>query len=60
MFAKTENTSPFMLRLENTVLLPEELLVFTGDMKQKLKVGDRVVLLRKSGGQQYVVQGVIS
>ena len=49
-----------MLRLENTVLLPEELLVFMGDMKQKLKVGDKVVLLRKSGGQQYVVQGVIS
>ncbi len=58
MFAKVESVAPFLLKLENTIILPDELLIFVGDIKQKLIVGNRVILLRKSGGQQYVVLGV--
>lgn len=59
MFAKVESTEPVSVRLENTLLLPEKLLVFVDDASRKLSVGCRVILLRKSGGQQYVVLGVV-
>ena len=59
MFAKVESISPVAVSLENMLLLPEELLVFIEGVKDKLSVGCRVILLRKSGGQQYVVLGVV-
>ncbi len=58
MFAKVESTEPVTVRLENSLLLPDDLLVFVDDVNRKLSVGCRVILLRKSGGQQYVVLGV--
>ncbi len=59
MFATVESTQPVVVKLENALPLPDELLVFIDDVKQKLSVGCRVILLRKSGGQKYVVLGVM-
>ena len=58
MFATVEKTEPVAVKIENSLTIPSELLVFTDGAKQNMSAGCRVILLRKSGGQQYVVLGV--
>ncbi|MBR1810235.1 MAG: DUF2577 family protein [Clostridia bacterium] len=41
------------------LLIPEALTVFVGDCKQSLRSGDSVAVIRKTGGQQYFVLGVV-
>lgn len=60
MFAKVVNLNPITLMLENSINLPETLLIFAGDVKRSLFIGSKVVLIRKSGGQQYLVMGVVA
>lgn len=59
MFAKVESVSPVYIKLEGQLIIPDELLVFTGDTKQNLKENDRLAVIRKQGGQKYLVIGVI-
>lgn len=56
-YGKVENTSPFVLRLDNNTPVPEELLVFVDSQKTELNVGEKVVVLRKSGGQKFLILG---
>lgn len=58
MFASVESVSPFEIKLTNSIFIPEELLIFTGETKQQFSIGDTAVLIRKAGGQKYLVIGV--
>lgn len=51
------NIFPFKLKLDNSNILPEEMLVFTDSVKSELKTGDNVVVFRKSGGQKFLIIG---
>lgn len=57
-YGKVVSSNPVGIQY-NGMTLPSELLVFVNGTKTALCVGDSVVLLRKSGGQKYIVQGVI-
>lgn len=48
---------PFKLKLDNSNVLPEEMLVFTDSVKAELKSGDKVVVFRKAGGQKFLIIG---
>lgn len=59
LFATVKSTAPVTVNLENNAVLPENLLIFTSDLKYRLSVGNKVILIRKTGGQQYLVAGVV-
>lgn len=56
LVATVESVSPVTINT-GQYQLSEALLVFVEGMRQKLQKGDRVILLRKSGGQKYLVIG---
>lgn len=57
-YGKVVNINPAEV-LYNGMTLPSELLVFVNGVKKSVCVGNRVALLRKAGGQKYIVLGVI-
>lgn len=58
MFATVKAVSPVELKLSNSIVIPEELVIFTGETKQQFSIGDTAVLIRKAGGQKYLAIGV--
>ena len=50
------NTSPLQISITNKFILPSSLLVVPERLADNvLKVGDKVALLRKQGGQSYFI-----
>lgn len=57
-YGTVQNTDPLEVELEQTMLdLPEDCLVLTDTVKgdNALKKGDKVIMIRATGGQQYVI-----
>lgn len=51
------SVAPFCLKLDNSNEIPEEMLVFLDSTQAELSEGDKVVVLRKSGGQKFLILG---
>lgn len=60
MYAMVESVNPVSIKLENSLDIPEELLVLTRNIKSEISVGDSVAVIRKQGGQKYLIVGVIA
>lgn len=54
MFGTVTKANPFEVNIEQRFTLTRDFLVFT-DKAKNLLPGDRIILLRVQGGQQYVV-----
>jgi hypothetical protein len=56
LFGTVESPSPLRIKVEQRLTLPAEFLALTSTAKNAgLSAGDKVALLRKEGGQLYVV-----
>ena len=60
MYARVESVNPVSIKLENSLDIPEELIVLTRNIKSEISVGDSVAVIRKQGGQKYLIVGVIA
>lgn len=60
MFGKIESTEPFKLNINDRFIVSDEPVIFVEDIKSRLSQGDKVVLIRKSGGQKYLIAGRFS
>ncbi len=60
MYARVESVNPVSIKLENSLDIPEELIVLTHNIKSEISVGDSVAVIRKQGGQKYLIVGVIA
>lgn len=56
VFGQVASVSPLSVRLEQKLVLPAQFLVVAATAARAgLSPGDAVILLRKSGGQQYAI-----
>lgn len=55
MYGVVEKTTPLSVQIEQRLTLGMSFLTLTENMRQKLEVGDKLLLLRKQGGQEYIV-----
>ena len=55
-YGKVISLSPFQVQIDQKLPLKKEFLaVRTGVSASSLKVGDKLILLRKQGGQEYLI-----
>lgn len=55
-YGKVISLSPFQVQIDQKLPLKKEFLaVRTGVSASSFKVGDRLILLRKQGGQEYLI-----
>ena len=55
VFGSVTSVSPLKVRISQLLELPSASLIPTSAVKNKLAVGDEVILIRQQGGQRYVV-----
>ncbi|GAC41910.1 DUF2577 family protein [Paenibacillus popilliae] len=55
MFGSVKNTSPLEVLVDNRFVVDDDMLIVPGGVT--LQVGDRAILLRDAGGQQFLVMG---
>lgn len=60
MYATVQSIEPVSIRIENSVNIPEEMLILTRNVKSQIAVNDSVAVIRKQGGQKYFIAGVIA
>jgi hypothetical protein len=54
-FGNVVSTNPLSVRINQLIVLSSATLIPTSAVKDKLAVGDEVILIRQQGGQKYVV-----
>ena len=54
-FGKVESVSPLSVRINQLIVLSSATLIQTSTVKDKLSVGDEVIMIRQQGGQKYLV-----
>lgn len=59
MYAKVESVEPVSVKLENSLSIPEEMLIVTRNIKSEISINDSVAVIRKQGGQKYFIVGVV-
>lgn len=58
MFGSVEKASPLEVLVDNRFLVDDEMLIVPDGLT--LQVGERAILLRDAGGQQFLVMGRVS
>ena len=54
-FGSVESTNPISVRINQLIVLSPATLILTSTVKDKLAVGDEVIMIRQQGGQKYLV-----
>ena len=54
-FGSVESVNPLSVRINQLIVLSSATLIPTSAVKDKLAVGDEVILIRQQGGQKYIV-----
>lgn len=54
-FGKVTNTSPLKVTVEQKMSLGSAQLLLTETVSKNLEIGDEVILLKKKGGQKYLI-----
>lgn len=57
MYGTIESVSPLTMRLDGVAVLPSEMLTVLESYADTMKKGDRVAVIRKSGGQRFLILG---
>lgn len=55
LFGDVTSVSPLRIRINQLIELSSATLIQTTTVKDKLAVGDEVILIRQQGGQKYLV-----
>lgn len=60
MYATVQSVNPVSIRLESSMIVPEEMLILTRNIISQISINDSVAVIRKQGGQKYLIAGVIA